>query len=222
MENNKPPNIHDLGPSPIYQNLRNPDLVTSTSIVGGSKRSKPNYIKATTISLIGIFLLVGGIVAGVNLTGKQQEVREQASEPTPIECPYSAKEGRIIVNFDNKELIANADKGRAQTGPFSAQIPPATYNITLVSYDNHIEKSESTELNETWHAILYGQNDIVVATTKPSGDIPETQDYYIGVTNVNFTIPSPVTAATAYHSAYPSNIRNSVVPVCVVFEIPGI
>ncbi len=194
------------------------NVVTTTS-GKGNNRNKGSGAKKI-VAVLGVLLLLGGVAAGVLLVQQQQDYEERASDRvTPLVCPLDPQAGRTIITFNEKVLRTDKTDVDSYTGPFAVSMPQGTYKVTLVSYDNHSDKTSQQQIKEFYRLSLKGSNGNEVVSSNPISDLPESQDFLTEVVNTNLTVSSPVSSVVAIHPAYPDTTSpNSVVPVCAAIE----
>jgi len=143
-----------------------------------------------------------------------------ASAATSVTCPLLPQSGRTIINIDDASgLTLRSDRDNQKTkGPVAVSIPAGSYDVTLVSYDDHTHKQGQVQPNEQWKLILKNSGSDVVATTASISDLPSDQDWLTEKVNSDFSVAEDVSSATAFHDAYPSGNANSIFPICAAFD----
>lgn len=151
-------------------------------------------------------------------------------EATPT-CPLDAQPGRTIMDFGVSPVVGYglADVGALTTriedrnsfGPLLVNIPAGTYNITLVSFDNHLEvPDEEAQLQERW--FLQGQNEVgnVVFESLAITDLSENQDLLEELVQEGVQIDQDITEwfATHFLGVGESVSAESVTPLCAAFD----
>ncbi|NNC91607.1 MAG: hypothetical protein HKN80_03850, partial [Acidimicrobiia bacterium] len=138
------------------------------------------------------------------------------SPVAPAACPLPAGPGVVTIST---ELLLAWDAASAMAGPVDFALPAGTWDVYLVSYDNHSSKTHQAQKQEQWY--LQGWlNGAVVFQTSPTGDLPEDTDYatfYVG----SISTTSAIDQVKAFHFAYPSDEPHSVAPVCASFVAHG-
>ncbi len=134
----------------------------------------------------------------------------------PAACPLPTGPG--VVNIST-ELMLAWDADTATAGPVDFALPAGTWDVYLVSYDNHSAKTHQAQTQEQWYlqGWLAGS---VVFTTPATADLPEDADYatfFVGSLTTNLAVDQ----VKAFHAAYPSDQPHSVAPVCAAFMAPG-
>lgn len=135
----------------------------------------------------------------------------------PENCVCREKEGRIVVEFEGF-IVANKSEEKAKTGPVSTNIPAGTYRVTLSSFDNHSDKPDQIQPQESWFAILQNGNGEVIATTSAIADLPQDEERLEAVVNEELVLSEEARFLIAKHAAFPSDNPNSITPVCAAFE----
>jgi len=140
------------------------------------------------------------------------------------ECVFGPQDGRIIVNFstadNNGKLLADSSESEAQSLPVSVDLTAGNYKVSLFSYDGYVNRINVSQPNESWFVIFKdGGSDVV--SSNAIGDLADNvQTASLSeVVNESLNLPVDITAVKAFHSAYPGDNANSVVPVCVAFDL---
>ncbi len=108
--------------------------------------------------------------------------------------------------------------GATTVGPFGFVLPAGSYHITLVSYDDHSEQNQGDQVQEYYHAILYGQQGTEIIRTSNSDDIPDNQQYQTTVLPETYTTTEASTVIFGQHGSDGTvGGWNSHMPVCVGF-----
>ncbi len=128
-------------------------------------------------------------------------------------CPLLTKTGRIIVEFQNARLYSDREESASKATSDSIFIQAGTYDISFVSYDAHSEHPMQDQQQESWH-LTFGQQ-----STSSTPDLPDENDWLLGLLEDDFVVLEDITSITANHSAYktPGN-PNSIEPRCVAFD----
>ncbi|MDZ4286136.1 MAG: hypothetical protein U1A23_04350, partial [Candidatus Sungbacteria bacterium] len=128
-------------------------------------------------------------------------------------CPLSSQSGRTIITFGGATLNPNV-----KLSPVPVTIPAGTYNITLVSYDNHVSETD-TQPNEQWYIIAKNSQGSPVVVSDSIADLANGQDTLTHVVNTDFRVLSAIASVSAYHTIQNgSTDPNSVIPLCVAFD----
>jgi len=134
----------------------------------------------------------------------------------PVACPLPAGPGVVTIST---ELMLAWDTASAMAGPVAFSLAAGTWDVYLVSYDNHSAKTHQAQKQEQWY--LEGWLDgAVVFTSAATADLPEDTDYatfFVG----SVTADTAVNQVKAFHAAYPSDEPHSVAPLCAAFLAPG-
>mgnify|MGYP001585395729 CR=1 FL=1 len=132
-------------------------------------------------------------------------------------CPFEPTEGRIIVAL-NKKLFSDQESTAIQ-GPVNLWplLGAGTYDVSLASYD--VEHSdEPMEENESWFLTLESALGSSVATTSAIDDLPDQDKSISQKVNENLTLTEDVRKIFVQHTAYPTDLPNSITAVCVAFD----
>ncbi|MFT4309717.1 MAG: hypothetical protein ACMXYL_04470 [Candidatus Woesearchaeota archaeon] len=158
--------------------------------------------------------------------GDAQEVGVQCWPKIPsFSCPFEEKEGRIIVEFNNR---MRADKGWSFAHELvSAHIPKGTYKVSLSSFDGYIGRRNVVQHYEQWYAVLMrstSQYDTITATNFIH-DVPDpsNKDYASITMKVNdlLIVPEDASYVMAVHSYFGHPIikgPESLDPICAAFD----
>ena len=131
-------------------------------------------------------------------------------------CSLSAGQGDVLVKFPNVTLCGSGcDGGYVST---NTNIPAGKYKVTVHTFDEHSEHGGQGQQDETVFLRLISQSGATIATTGKTNDIPENRDHMVTVVENNLSISDTAKVAFAVHSRYPANTRNSVTPVCALFD----
>lgn len=133
-------------------------------------------------------------------------------------CTISPKPGRILVQFDEKLLVANRGAADAQTHPVNVSIPKGDYKVTLVSFDDHSAKPNQEQPHESWFAELRDGSGNRVVASNAIRDLPSNIDTLTEVVNARLTVSEDVASVVAIHAAFPSDNPNSIRAVCAAFD----
>jgi len=136
--------------------------------------------------------------------------------PTPT-CPLTSGANRTIVYFNKNIIVAWGNADEAKDGPYSVNLPSGEYDVTLVSFDDHVGKSGQIQPREQYYVSLMG-NGSEVARSNSIADLPDSQNYLTQKVNSGLFLPSGVNSVTAYHPAFYDSNPNSIVPVCAAFD----
>lgn len=134
-------------------------------------------------------------------------------------CTLTPQGTHTIVTFGSR-LFANrgADQAVGPTRPVT--LAPGAYRVTLVSYDNHAEKTLN-QRHEKWHIELNDSSGSRIAATSAISDLPEDRDVLTEIVDQQLNVPRPVTFATPRHAFFPAKGAESVTAVCAGFERLG-
>jgi len=138
------------------------------------------------------------------------------SPPPALECPLESQSERAIFEFSDRGLLATEASLSEET--INALIPAGKYKVTLVSYDNHSDKSEQAQKNEKYFLRLKNPSGQIFADTPSIKDLPEDRDFLTETVAENFNVLQNAAFLSAKHSAFPSSDKESVTPVCAAFD----
>jgi hypothetical protein len=167
-----------------------------------------NFAVITTLLVIALFAVPLGAAA----TGGGDSAAATAT------CPLPSGPGSYVVDISN-ELMWASDAGKSTAGPVSFALPAGTWDVYLVSYDDHSNKTHQTQLEEQW--FLQGWlGESIVFTSPTTPDLPDTTDvkeFFVG----SLTSAQAIDKVLAVHAAYPSGAPHSVAPLCAAFYPTG-
>lgn len=142
-------------------------------------------------------------------------------------CPLDAQSGRIIVEFVaslQDAVLTTRSDDRISLGPIPVNIPAGTYNITLVSFDDHIERpNEKAQKQESWFLQAQnGQGNIIFESNFIS-DLPEGQNILEELVQEDVKITQDIAGLLARHlldvqGFGEGKTAESVTPVCAAFD----
>lgn len=131
-------------------------------------------------------------------------------------CPFPAGPGVVTIST---ELMLAWDADSSMAGPVAFDLAAGTWEVFLVSWDNHSAKPHQTQAEEQWYLEGWA-GDTLVFTTPATGDLPEDTDFAVfGVGSI--TVNAAIDQVKAVHAAYPSDDPNSVAPLCATFTPTG-
>lgn len=148
-----------------------------------------------------------------------------APEHDSVSCPFALGSDRIRIDFtdggtkalSSLALTADATEEEA-TQQHAAVIAPGTYAIRLASYDDHAGAEIPDGPDESWYLVLYNTQGEEVARSHAIRDLASGDIHAIELTNRALSLPDRVVRVTAVHSAYPSVVSNTVVPLCAALD----
>lgn len=164
--------------------------------------------KPVAIVKFGVTILFFVAFLGTFLLSGTDRVKGQAPA-----CPLT---GGTIVEF-GKEIRSDRSEAEARAGPVNVSLPAGSYRVTLVSYDDHMNKPYQEQEAEQWY-LIFQSNHETVATSSSIRDLPSDQEWLIEVVDYNLAVPQPVTSLVAFHSAWPDSEPNSITPVCATLH----
>lgn len=172
-----------------------------------------------------------------SVTGAAIPAKDEAPEPlvfsAPVlqagygeesPCPLDTQSGRIIVEFVasfQDGVLTTRFQSRNSLGPVPVDIPAGTYNITLVSFDDHIERpNEVAQKQESWFLQAQNGQGNTIFESNSISDLPEDQNILEELVQENVEITRDITQLLAKHllDVGESEEAESVTPVCVAFD----
>lgn len=140
---------------------------------------------------------------------------------TELLCPtVSAGFGSHLIIFNGEKIFSNSTIDDAKTNVVNIDIPSGEYHVYLASHDSHSLHPSQNQTDESWFLLLYDEGGGTVATSGPSGDLPEDTD--CATTNVgDLHLSANVHSAVGFHAAYPmatTESPNSIAPVYAILE----
>ncbi|MBI4452152.1 PKD domain-containing protein [Candidatus Woesearchaeota archaeon] len=137
----------------------------------------------------------------------------------PPACGFSQQSGRIIIDFDrNRGLRADYGEDEATDSVNGVSIPAGNYGVGLHSYDNHFDKNQPDQTKEQFFVKFLNSNHQEIARSNSIGDIPDNAENMVQTVNNNLLISQDVDSLVLRHSAWPSSVANSVLPVCMALD----
>lgn len=130
-------------------------------------------------------------------------------------CPLESETPRTIVRFDGS--IISGTGGIKETNAFATSIPAGTYDITLVSYDDH--NGEATQSAEQWFVTMKDVNGSIVGWSREIGDLPDGQQFLTQTVSVGYRVSRPITSLIANHITVYDSGQHSIIPVCAAFDL---
>ncbi len=140
--------------------------------------------------------------------------------PNPLECPLGASASDILIQFSGDSIRADRQSSDAIIGPISIEISPGRYEITLVSYDEHIGIVQPQPA-EQWMLKLRDRNGDVILFTRAISDLPDHLNQLIEVVEPAILVSRTAVTVYAFHLAYPNTNPNSIHPVCARLRLIG-
>lgn len=181
------------------------------------KRPDSKKVKLVATGL-GVATLLLGIAVGTQVIQRPGigDIRQQAAAPATLPDACQPGEGKVVVTF-NQGLRSDKTQTEAQTVVEAVNLDPGSYEVTLVSYDDHVNKPDQTQPKEQWYvAFLSGTTR--VAQSQPIDDLPDNLDVLTEQVETHLVIAQPVTGVQGIHYAYPdTSSANSIWPSCAVF-----
>lgn len=130
-------------------------------------------------------------------------------------CPLESDGRRTIIRFDGS-VISDAG-GMKETSAFITSIPAGTYDITLVSYDDH--NGEATQSAEQWLLFMANNAGSPVGWSKEISDLPDGQQFLAQTVNLGYAVTEPIAMVTARHITVYDAGQHSIIPVCAAFDL---
>ncbi len=138
------------------------------------------------------------------------------STVNPPVCPFPDGPGVVTIST---ELLLAWDEAASTAGPVDFSLGAGSWDVDLVSYDNHSAKTHQDQTQEQWY--LEGWlGETLVFTTAATDDLPENTDiaiFPVGAVEAG----TPIDSVKAVHAAYPDDEPHSVAPLCAIFHQPG-
>ncbi|MFH1385502.1 MAG: hypothetical protein ABIG65_00425, partial [Patescibacteria group bacterium] len=166
------------------------------------------------------FVFTIGLLALVALNIKN-------AQAAVTDCPFRAQANRILVDFGGADLGvgATATEADAKKGPFNVSLPAGNYQVTLVSYDDHVSHPGQDQPEERYYITLNNSSGNVVATSNSVKDIPdEPINSTWEIVNTTLSVGQAVSSVYAFHMNYasvPTSNWNSMQAICASFDPPG-
>lgn len=135
------------------------------------------------------------------------------AQAAPLSC------GASDYVIEQPQILLSHDQGGAFIGPVAVSVPAGSYNLSTMSYEDHIGSNDPTQDNETWYFEGYNQSGDVVYTSPVTTDIPDDENYAFDDFGV-VVIPE-LHAIRWVHNAYPDPSYQSVFPSCIQFQEVG-
>jgi hypothetical protein len=139
-------------------------------------------------------------------------------------CPLQAQSGRIIVEFvasPQDAVLTTRFQSRNSLGPVPVHISAGAYNITLVSFDDHIENlNAAAQKQESWFLQAQNGRGNTVFESNFISDLPEDQNILEELVQEDVEIAQDITGLSAKHllDVGESEGVEGVIPVCAAFD----
>jgi hypothetical protein len=139
-------------------------------------------------------------------------------------CPLDAQSGRIVVEFvasPQDIVLTTRSQSRISFGPLPVNIPAGTYDITLVSFDDHVESPEEVaQKEESWFLQAYNAQGDAVFESNPISDLPEAQNTLEELVQTGGQITQDIPGVSARHllDVGASETAEGITPVCAAFD----
>lgn len=163
------------------------------------------HLKKTALLSIVAVVVTGLLVSGFY---------EAQAQIEGVDCQLLAQPGRTLVFFSNQFILGHQSLAQATNGPVTIAIPAGTYRVTLMSYDDHLNKLGQIQLNEQYFLLLSnGQQ------TNSISDLPQAIETLVEAVDNALTVTGDLTSVTARHTRYfEPGEPNSIIPVCAAFD----
>jgi hypothetical protein len=149
----------------------------------------------------------------------------------PPACPWTADASTYVVDFGQngyKFIRSDTTEAAAQTDHVATNIPAGTYDITVLSYDDHDpdKPTQTDQTHEQWYLVA---SDGVGPDyhSGVTGDLADTSNTREDTVATGAVFDQPITSVWAYHAFYPNSVTevvspNSITPICAKFtaEVP--
>jgi hypothetical protein len=137
-----------------------------------------------------------------------------------VGCPIESAADRTIIVFEEQLLIADSSNSNAHRTEYATtSIQPGTYKITLASYDDHTQKPDQNQPNESWFLHIKDSSRHAFVTTKAISDLPDDSDSLVEVVENSLEINQQIHYIMGQHAAHPSSEPNTVRAVCAAFDL---
>jgi hypothetical protein len=149
---------------------------------------------------------------------------EQSCPPTPVapeypSCPFTANSNTTVITFDEQKLLSSGTEAQAQTRAYAVTLPAGTYTVQTASWDGYLGRTEISQPNESWVAVLSNSGN-TIATTARTSDLADyvVESFKQETVNQSLVLATPVDSLIAKHAFYPDTTSyNSVHPICIAF-----
>jgi hypothetical protein len=149
----------------------------------------------------------------------------------PPACPWTPDASTYVVDFGQngyKFIRSDTTEAAAQTDHLATNIPAGTYDITVLSYDDHDpdKPTQTDQTHEQWYLVA---SDGVGPDyhSGVTGDLADTANTREDAVATGAVFDQPITSVWAYHAFYPNSQTevvspNSITPICAKFvtEVP--
>jgi glucose/arabinose dehydrogenase len=125
------------------------------------------------------------------------------------------------VEFPEDVVLTTRKQSDNSFGPLEVNIPSGTYNITLVSFDDHIEQpQEEDQTQESWFLQAENEKGDIVFESNAISDLPEAQNILEEHVEEHVEITQDITGLSARHvvDVGESETAESIGPVCAAFD----
>jgi hypothetical protein len=163
----------------------------------------------------------GGNTPACDIGAIEAEAGLKAPDVVERSCPLDAQAGRIIVEFPEDVVLTTRSKSENSFSPLAVNIPAGTYDITLVSFDDHIEQpQEEDQKHESWFIQAQNEKGDIVFESNPISDLPKAQNILEELVEEHARINKDITGLSARHvlDVGESETAESVGPVCAAFD----
>ncbi|MCH7604783.1 hypothetical protein IID24_02245 [Patescibacteria group bacterium] len=161
------------------------------------------------------------VLSGFGNTGNPFLFANRELEEEESACLLESQEGRTIIEFPEDWGLLSNKESKISHGPIDVDIAAGTYDIWLVSFDDHSAKPTQTQVNEQWHIQAYnGEGDIFFESNDIS-DLPDDQDFLVEKVNEDVVIEEDIDGLSVHHffDFEETSKANSITPVCAGFDV---
>jgi hypothetical protein len=133
----------------------------------------------------------------------------------------ASPQGVVGYGLADVGALTTKTESRNSFGPLLLNIPAGTYDITLVSFDNHAEEADETaQTQERW--FIQAQNSLgnIVFESNAISDLAEDQDILEELVQEDVEITQDIIGLIAKHflGVGETETAESVTPLCAAFD----
>ena len=150
-----------------------------------------------------------------------QDCPPPPEEPEWPACPFTERDGTVVVHFDGKRLVSNSNQAQATSNAYDVSLPAGTYTVRSASWDGYLSRVNTSQPHEAWYLDFMGDG-TSIATTRATTDLKDYVIEWLQVDTLEGALVLSRTADTLYarHAFYPDTTSpNSVQPICAEFTI---
>jgi len=136
-------------------------------------------------------------------------------------CLLEPQEGRTIIKFPEDWGLLSSKETKISHGPMDVVIAAGTYDIWLVSFDDHTSKPNQVQVNEQWRVQAHnGEGDIFFESNDIS-DLSQAEDFLLEKVNEDAVIEEDIAGLSVHHffDFGETSKANSIRPICVGFDL---